>query len=307
VNLQRLFYDLPDFSGVLLAAVGGAIIFAPEWIECLKGQRKLRYSIAILLVLLGVLGLVSGHLQRAANDKAQAELNQKVENLQKGQQTTNSGVQQANVGISTIQQEIEAPKTAKGATSPALKESDLLKVYADADLIDYPPGTTGSIKWNNRYTHVLLGLGNTGTTDFTDLDMTVSMDISVSGMDQLTKFPGITMFLTEPPVRIVSAQLNIVDKNTGKVTQVVPAVPGSLSSSGSFRLHCDRILKDSTVKLVIAGVVLNIPNGFSAYEPDSEYGPKKLPTLIKLAGSYKVANQLVNVAKQLPFKPLGQK
>jgi hypothetical protein len=307
MNIQRLFYDLPDFSGVLLTAIGGAIMFVPEWIKALEGKRKLRYSIAILLIILGVLGLVSGHVQRAASDKAQMELNQKVENLQKGQQTTNSGVQQANAGISTIRQEIEAPKTAKGIGPPLLKESDLLKAYADADLIDYRPESTGSLKWNNHYTHVLLGLGNTGGKDFTDVDLTVSMDISVAGMDQLTKFPGITMFLTEPPVRIVGAQVSVVDKSSGKVTQVVPAVPGPLTSSGSFRLHCDRILRDSTVKLVIAGVVLNIPNGLSAFEPDSEYGAKKLPTFIKLSGSYKIDGRLISAAQQLPFKPLVQK
>jgi hypothetical protein len=307
MNIEKLFNDLPDFAGVLLAAMGGAIMFAPEWIKVLDDKRKLRYSIAILLVILGVLGLVSGHLQRAASEKAQTELNQKVENLRKGQQTTNSGVQQANVGISTIQQEIETPRTAKGVAPPALKESDLLKAYADADLIDYPAGTTGALKWNNQYTHVLLGLGNTGGKDFTDLDMTVVMDISVAGMDQLTKFPGVTMFLSEPPIRILAGQVSVVDKSTGKVTQVVPAVPGPLTSSSSFRLHCDRILRDSTVKLVIAGVVLNIPNGLSAFEPNSEYGAKTLPTFIKLSGSYKVGSRLVNVAQQLPFRPYSQK
>jgi hypothetical protein len=184
-----------------------------------------------------------------------------------------------------------------------LDENMLLKSVAFADLIDYPPGTTGSIKWKDSYTHVRLDLNNPGAEDYTEVDLTITLDEAIAEMDQITKFPGVTFFPIEP-VNLISGNFTRTDRN-GKRTDI-PLIVGRLSSSSRWRIRCDRILRQSSMRFVMAGVVLNIPDGLSLQKDDSEYGPRRVPTILDIAGSYKVGERLVDVNKRLGFRPLQQ-
>jgi hypothetical protein len=70
---------LPDFSGILLAAVGAAMIFAPNWID--KVSPPWRWAIAASLAILGLLGMRSSYTQHRDADQSQKALKGEIHNL----------------------------------------------------------------------------------------------------------------------------------------------------------------------------------------------------------------------------------
>jgi hypothetical protein len=78
---QALFDALPDVSGVLLAAVGVAIVIAPEPIQNLEKRKYVRWILAAALVAMGVAGLWSSFLQRGRDGIEKSELHGDVRDL----------------------------------------------------------------------------------------------------------------------------------------------------------------------------------------------------------------------------------
>jgi len=71
---ETIYNMLPDFSGILLAAVGVALVFAPEAVKVLEKRRSLRFALALILVGLGLAGMRSSTFQHHESDTKQAEL-----------------------------------------------------------------------------------------------------------------------------------------------------------------------------------------------------------------------------------------
>jgi hypothetical protein len=183
--------------------------------------------------------------------------------------------------------------------SPPTAE-ERLQVNVTSNLGTPPEGMRGSIKWEPEYTYILLLIDDPGPTDFDNLDMTVSFDLAIASMDQYTKFSGVSMF-PDLPVRLMGGSVTTVDKSGNKLS--IPAYAGEVTSSSAYRIRCEHVPRRSAIEFVAAGVVLNIPTGFSVYEPGKEYGPKRLPTLMSISGSYKVGPKLVNFANNLKLVP----
>ncbi len=74
MNWNSFFNDLPDVSGILLAAIGAAVVFAPEPIKALESKPKIRWTVAIVLLALGMAGMISSHIQRRDFEAKVAQL-----------------------------------------------------------------------------------------------------------------------------------------------------------------------------------------------------------------------------------------
>jgi hypothetical protein len=68
---------LPDISGILLAAIGVALVFASDWVATLN--KPIRWTAATVLLLLGAGGLRSSFVQHKENDKEQHALKGTIE------------------------------------------------------------------------------------------------------------------------------------------------------------------------------------------------------------------------------------
>ena len=79
------FEQLPDFSGILLAAVGVAIAVAPSFID--KLPKSLRWIMAGILAILGIAGMSSSSIQHHNNETDQGTLRQNVADLKKSEQS----------------------------------------------------------------------------------------------------------------------------------------------------------------------------------------------------------------------------
>ena len=86
-----IFNMLPDVSGVLLAAVGVALVVAPEMVS--KLPTWLRRTLALLLMILGVAGLRSSYVQhrddaieKGASKKELEDMTKKLSDLPNSQQ-----------------------------------------------------------------------------------------------------------------------------------------------------------------------------------------------------------------------------
>jgi len=183
--------------------------------------------------------------------------------------------------------------------SPPTKE-ELLTVSIAANLGTPPEGYAGSIKWKPEYAYIRFRFDDPGPTDFDSLDLTVSFDIAIVDMDQLTKLSGVSMF-PDLPVHMMGGSVTAITKDGKKTT--IPAYTGPITSSSAYRIRCEHVPRRSGVEFVAAAATLNIPNGFSIHEPDKEYGPKRLPTTMTVSGSYKVGPKIVNVATTFKLVP----
>ena len=111
---------------MVLAAIGAAIVFAPESIKFLENKRSLRFLMAGFCVLAGIAGLVSGHTQRGENDRRQSELTTQIASLQQQAERTERNTEHPpmiNVPPSVIN--IPAPKN----NFDPLKERTLVLRY----------------------------------------------------------------------------------------------------------------------------------------------------------------------------------
>ncbi len=184
--------------------------------------------------------------------------------------------------------------------SPPTKE-EMLQASVSANLGTPPDDVRGSIEWKPEYIYIRLLLNDPGPTDFDGLDLSVSFDIAIAAMDQTTKFAGVSVF-PDTPTRMLSATVTAVDKNGNRVE--IPAYPGKISSSSVWRIRCEHVPRRSFIEFVAAGVVLNIPSGYSAWGENREYGPRRLPTVMNISGSYKVGPKLVKFSNSLSLNPL---
>lgn len=187
--------------------------------------------------------------------------------------------------------------------SPPTKE-ELLAVSVSANLGVPPDANRGSIEWRPEYVYIRLMINDPGPTDLDGLDMKFSFNpgFVIVAMDQTTKFAGVSMF-ADPPLRGLSASIFTTDKNGNRIE--IPAYVGKTSSSGVWRVRCDHVPRQSFIEFVAAGAVLNIPNGFSAWKENKEYGPKRVPSVLNVEGSYKVGPKSVKFANTLQLRPLS--
>jgi hypothetical protein len=69
---KTVFDMLPDVSGILLAAVGVALVVAPDFLSVMK--KWVRWTLAALLAALGVAGMVSSYVQHRDESRGKVKL-----------------------------------------------------------------------------------------------------------------------------------------------------------------------------------------------------------------------------------------
>ncbi|MGA3049466.1 MAG: DUF308 domain-containing protein [Terracidiphilus sp.] len=74
-----VFDMLPDISGILLAALGVALVVAPEMVS--KLPTWIRWTLAALLIVVGIAGLRSSYVQRQESDQKQSDLMGSINDL----------------------------------------------------------------------------------------------------------------------------------------------------------------------------------------------------------------------------------
>src|ERR1017187_5087973 len=88
--LLWIFYLLPDFIGLVLAATGFAVIFVPETIKSLDQKPTLRRSLAAFLIVLGIGAVISNKVQHSQEsdkqDQAQQRFQGQIDKLTQGLQ-----------------------------------------------------------------------------------------------------------------------------------------------------------------------------------------------------------------------------
>ncbi|MGC2695688.1 MAG: DUF308 domain-containing protein [Candidatus Angelobacter sp.] len=63
--------DLPNISGILLTLIGTAMIFMAETSKWLEARRGTRMTIAIVFVVLGLVGIIAGRIDRKRSEREQ--------------------------------------------------------------------------------------------------------------------------------------------------------------------------------------------------------------------------------------------
>lgn len=122
---RTVFNMLPDFSGILLAAVGVAFIVAPEFVS--KLPTWLRWTLAVLLVVLGLAGLRSSYVQHQSDASDKDDLKHQLEGVSNQLQTLNSKVQ------SQFAPTAQPPKKQRISTAAATpKPSDVQPIQLSA-------------------------------------------------------------------------------------------------------------------------------------------------------------------------------
>ena len=79
--LDTIYNLLPDFSGILLAAVGVALVVYPEILKGIEHRKMFRWAIATILVVLGIAGMCSSFGQHRDSDNKQSYLSNSVREL----------------------------------------------------------------------------------------------------------------------------------------------------------------------------------------------------------------------------------
>jgi hypothetical protein len=77
---ETIYNVLPDVCGVLLAAVGIALVIAPDWVS--KVKPATRWVMAGLLLILGLAGLTSSYVQHRQDGIEKAGLHDDIKGLQ---------------------------------------------------------------------------------------------------------------------------------------------------------------------------------------------------------------------------------
>src|SRR5690349_16687692 len=77
--LRWLFYELPDFASLFLAAVGVAVIFLPHLLKKLEHYKTTSKIIAFVIVAIGVGAVISSSAQKTEDKRvAQDALNRVI-------------------------------------------------------------------------------------------------------------------------------------------------------------------------------------------------------------------------------------
>jgi hypothetical protein len=110
MNWHGLFSDLPDISGILLAALGFAVVFVPESIRALDAKPKIRWAVAIALSAVGLAGMFSSHIQRRDGETAQGRASKEINDAQKAATSANAAASNAQEAASAAQEETKAAR-----------------------------------------------------------------------------------------------------------------------------------------------------------------------------------------------------
>jgi hypothetical protein len=197
-----------------------------------------------------------------------------------------------------LRKQMEFNSSTKGLETAVAPEASFL-VYASADIADYAPDTRlGDILWKGEYTHVQINLADQESEDLSDVDLEISMDMSIAAIGQKTNFPDIVIFpsVADP---LGPGSITLVGKDGTKRT--VPTVPAGIVTAPVYRIRCNKIFGHSTVQLVVASVVPNTMTPGVEYR--SQYAPKRLPKWLNVKGSYKVGLRTLIVDRHLEFNP----
>jgi hypothetical protein len=121
-NWHSLLNDLPDISGILLAALGVSIVFVPETIKALEAKPRIRWVIATFLFAVGLAGMVSSHMQRRESEVAQERATKEIEDAEKAATNANVEATKANESVTAAQREIEIARAEARQAEDALTE-----------------------------------------------------------------------------------------------------------------------------------------------------------------------------------------
>ncbi len=168
----------------------------------------------------------------------------------------------------------------------AIKPSVILKPFV-GPLDPYPDNTNvGGVIWHSFYVDVRLDVVN-GHTDIGDVDFLVRLDNSIAGIGQISQFPGVTAFPAND-----TPSFCLQGTNEAGAPESLPIVPkpGTMQTAPIYRVHCEKMLANTTIHLVVASVALNPPLA-PGHLPDSLFAPRRAPKRIQAKGTYVVGGE----------------
>jgi hypothetical protein len=128
----------------------------------------------------------------------------------------------------------------------------VINVDAYPMLVDYEPGTdVGGIKWSALYSDLRVTLTNPMEEDYEDLDFTITTDLKIVRVAQLSGIPNVTFFVGPnkiPPVWPTGKK----DANGNDLYQPMTPSPGAPQTAKTYRVRCDKMPRRSKLELVIA-------------------------------------------------------
>jgi hypothetical protein len=142
----------------------------------------------------------------------------------------------------------------------------------------HPPDTIlGGIVWEQHYTDLRLDIIN-GSTLVQNLNIKISLDNDhlIAAVAQLSNFPSVTIFPTQDSPH--DGRPNPPRGLRAKTEQgTFPADPYKEVVCFTYRIHCDDVFPESTVRFVIAA--------------PAELTSTEAPSTIHIVGSYESAGQ----------------
>jgi hypothetical protein len=144
---------------------------------------------------------------------------------------------------------------------------------------DYPEGTMiKQIRWIKGFTDLRVDVVNS-KAEVHDLDFTVKLDVPIAAMDQVSDFPGVNVF----PVSSLGVEgmwLFGTDQDGKAASFPIVPTPG-FRLAGAYRVHCDKVLSGTTMKLIIASAMPNPESSGSMFI-------SRKPKSINIEGTYRL-------------------
>lgn len=126
----------------------------------------------------------------------------------------------------------------------------------------YPVGTVlGEIPWSPRFTDLRVSIINSGSVDWTDLDVTFRPDQPIVAIGQTTAVPDV--FVSASASTDMTLRMEYVLANGQRTA--VPLV--LIASSGDWKMQCKKLPRRQRIEVIFA----------SASLPEYDGGPPKTP------------------------------
>lgn len=184
-----------------------------------------------------------------------------------------------------------------------------LKISAILDSNEYQTGSTiYKIPWSSRFSKLHIIFDNPTSMDYESIDILLNPNEPVAGISQESNFPNVSFIMNTDMIEL---NAGIKDLSSGK-KEGVPLTP--LAFDGGYRVRCEKLPKNSQLKIVLAigrptgqnGFAINFSNKTHYWARAHIDGTKSLddyfdtqpnPNSVQIDGEY-VAAQRTRVLRE---------
>ncbi len=157
-----------------------------------------------------------------------------------------------------------------------------IKYWFRANIDNYPPNVhVEGIAWNTAFTDIRVGINNPTHKDYHNLEFTISTDMQIANISQITKLPNVSFRPWQPPGDI---HLLIRNGKTGEVKTSIPlsSWPNKQVHSSKYYVSCIMLPRRSHIDIILAAVTLDN----SVEKPEPVYKEKRMPKWVQVSGHY---------------------